>query len=94
MFQPGVHGCSLTQSDSLIRRYTGTWKKYFTFQVIYTILSFMSLNETIIYSLQMFQGMWIFGFPQSTTKPASASKHDCLFLLPVTKLKIILVIIP
>lgn len=54
----------------------------------------MSINETIIYSLQMFQGMWIFGFPQSTAKPASASKHSCLLLLRVKKIKILLVIIP
>lgn len=45
----------------------------------------------IIYSLQMFQRMWIFGFPQSTTKPTSTSKHDCLFTSTVTKLKVILI---
>jgi hypothetical protein len=95
MFQPTVHGCSPTRSDSLTRRYTGTWKKYFKFHTIYTALLYMLIDKTALsYSLQMLQGMWIFWFPQSTTKPASASKHGCLLIRRVPKFKILLIIIP
>ena len=49
MFQPKVHGCSPTLSDSLPRRYTGTCKKYFKFHTIHTILPYtlIGINEEV-----------------------------------------------